>query len=529
MYNKPIQHWQPLPKIFKIAIITTLLLGLFFRFANLGERPYWHDEAYTLLRTSGHTIEEMTHTIFDGKVVSRDAVLRYQKITPEKTIKDVAQSLVSEEPQRMPLYYFIARGWIQWFGSSVTATRSLSVLISLFVFPSLYWLCIELFAQPIAAWLTLALIAVSPFHVHYAQEVREYVLWTVMLLLMNAALLRSLRLKTPSAWLLYSITVALSFYTFILTSVIAIAHLFYVGMVKGWRRTEQSIAFLKALMLGLLAVLPWLIFTVLGFSQVQDTSAWMNHPQPLRSLIKQWFGNLLFIFFRDQFTKPWHWLVAVTIASLIGVAGFYLWRRSQRSTWLFLAVLVLMPFLALAIPDLALGGIRSINRRYLVPSILGIQITVAFFLTTQLIQTHGKQWKQMQWRLVTILLVTVGVVSCLLQMVRPQRTDDQGIAQLINQASPSIVVSNEASVRGGGTIGDVLVLSHLVNSQTQFQLVIKPNVPTLPPNSKVFLYKPFALLKQQIQSQCLPQPIYQEKLFECRSQKALNSELSFQK
>lgn len=42
----------------------------------------------------------------------------------------------------------------------------------------------------------MALIAVSPFHVLYAQEAREYSLWTVTILLSSAALLRAMRVKT---------------------------------------------------------------------------------------------------------------------------------------------------------------------------------------------------------------------------------------------------------------------------------------------------------------------------------------------
>jgi uncharacterized membrane protein len=517
MYKNLIPHWQPLPKNFKITIIITLLVGLFFRFANLENRPYWHDETYTLLRTSGHSIVEITQSIFDGRIISRDAVLSYQQMAPDKTWRDALMSIVAEEPQRSPLYYLITHWWRQWFGDSITAIRSLSVFISLLMFPSLYWLCIELFSQPIVAWITLLLAAVSPFHVHYAQEIREYSLWTVTLILMNAALLRSLRLKTISAWGVYSITVALSFYTFILTGFIAIAHIIYVAVIERWHRTEQSIAFLKALILGLGIFAPWMMLSIFDFSQVQETSAWMNYSMPLPALIGQWFSNFLSVFFRDQFSRPLQWLLAIAIPSLIAVASFFLWRRSSKVIWLFLALLVFLPFLGLAMPDVIMGGIRSVNRRYLVPSVLSIQMTIAFFLSTQLIQTRTHDWKQLQWRSVTVLLITMGVVSCWLQIVRPPKTDDQAIADLINQAAPSIVISNEASIQGGGTIGDVLVLSHLVNSQTQFQLVIKPNVPKIPPHTHVFLYKPFALLKQQMQSQCSPKPIYHEKLFECRS------------
>ncbi|MER3475847.1 MAG: hypothetical protein C4287_03855, partial [Leptolyngbya sp. ERB_1_2] len=80
----------------------------------------------------------------------------------EKTWLDMMRSLITEEPHRVPLYTGIARGWMKWLGNGVVAMRSLSAVISLLVFPALYWLCVELFMQPFTAWIAIMLMAVSP-------------------------------------------------------------------------------------------------------------------------------------------------------------------------------------------------------------------------------------------------------------------------------------------------------------------------------------------------------------------------------
>ena len=39
-------------------MIVILVLGIFFRFANLEKKVYWIDEGYTSLRISGYTESE---------------------------------------------------------------------------------------------------------------------------------------------------------------------------------------------------------------------------------------------------------------------------------------------------------------------------------------------------------------------------------------------------------------------------------------------------------------------------------------
>ena len=41
-----------------------LVVGVFFRFANLDAKVYWHDETYTSLRISGYTVNETIKLCF---------------------------------------------------------------------------------------------------------------------------------------------------------------------------------------------------------------------------------------------------------------------------------------------------------------------------------------------------------------------------------------------------------------------------------------------------------------------------------
>ena len=213
----------------RILLVTLLVLGVFFRLVNLDRKVYWYDEGFTSLRVGGYTIPEVVQQSFKGQVISvADLRDRYLSPNSGRGFFGTIKSLAVEDPQHPPLYYLLTHLWMQWFGNSVAAIRSLPALISLLVFPCAYWLCIELFKSSLTGWIAMAIIAVSPFHVLFAQEAREYSLWTVTILLTSATLLRAMRLKTVYSWGIYALSLAISLYTFLFSIFIGIGHGIYV-------------------------------------------------------------------------------------------------------------------------------------------------------------------------------------------------------------------------------------------------------------------------------------------------------------
>jgi uncharacterized membrane protein len=217
-------------------------------------------------------------------------------------LTDTINSLAVDDPQHPPLYYLIARLWVQLFGYSVTVIRSLSACISLLVFPCLYWLCLELFGASLVGWVAIALIAISPFHVLYAQEAREYVLWTVTILLSSAALLQAMRLQTRLSWGIYAATLALGFYSFLFTGLVAIGHGIYVVATVGYRWSKTTKAYLLASLATLVAIAPWLFVLMTNWLQFRATTGWMETIQvPQMVLIKMWGLHLIRLFVDFRF------------------------------------------------------------------------------------------------------------------------------------------------------------------------------------------------------------------------------------
>lgn len=238
----------------------------------------------------------MSRKLFNSQEISIKDLQKYQRPNPETSAIDTIKGLAKEEPQHPPLYYAIARFWAQWFGSSPTAMRSLPVLFSLLVFPCIYWLCLELFDSSIVGWVAVGLIAVSPIFIRYAQEARQYSLWTVMILLSSVVLLRAISLKTNFSWIAYAVTVALSLYCHLLSGLVFIGHGIYVFTIERFRLSKTFTAYLLASSFGILTFTPWMAVIVINNKMLFATTDWTKAPLPFLSLLKAWSLYLSRIF-----------------------------------------------------------------------------------------------------------------------------------------------------------------------------------------------------------------------------------------
>jgi uncharacterized membrane protein len=498
------------------VVAIALALGIFFRIAHLDYQIYWHDETYTSLRVSGFTAAEVKADLFTDRLVTLEEVAYYQQPAPEKTALDVVRSLALEDAQHPPLYYLLARGWVEMFGASVTALRSLSVLLSLLIFPALYWLCRELWneghkpaLQPLGTAITglaLALVAVSPYHVLYAQDAREYVLWSGLTLLFSAAFLRAVRLTSWPTWGLTALLFAAGLYTQPLMLMVGAASWVYLLLVNNFQVTRSVIRGSVALGLGVLAFVPWL--WVMYVNRVPGT-AWTAEPVSLEIWLKVWGLHLQRAFLLTQGDFGFdHWSSHLSLPILLGLviyAAYSLYRTAPPRIWLFVAALITCVALPLALPDLVLGGQRSLSGRYLVPFYLGLPLLVAFTLAQKL--QHPQPWQRQFGRVMTALLVTVGIISCGLNAQSQTAWSKvinyhlPEVAETINAAPQPLLISDAFGVN----FGNVLALSYLLDPQVQLLLIGSPDiyhVPQLPAGfGSVFVLNPSDAFRQRLEAQ----------------------------
>lgn len=402
--------------IFKILCIALLIIGVFFRFANLDKKVYWGDETSTSSRIAGYTFQEIRENFSGSYSLGIEDIKKYQQLTSERTWVDVVKGLAAEEPQLPPVYFLSLRWWAQLFGTSVTAIRSFSALISLLAFPCIYWLCRELFESSTPAWTAVALIAISPFHLAYAQEARPQSLWIVTILLSSAALLRAIRVNTRWSWGIYTATLVLSLYTYMFSALVAIGHGIYVFLNGGFRFSKTVRAYLIAAVIGGLITVPWVIATVSSFTKLDQGTSWVKIKVPLGDLVRTWLlsVNRLFMDFNYNFTyRNSFFYFGITITTvLVGYAIYFLCRHTSKRTWSFILLLIIITALALVLPDLIGGGRRSGVARYLIPSFLGIQLAVAYLLASNLSLPAQKLWHRQLWNSLTLSLISVSIVSC---------------------------------------------------------------------------------------------------------------------
>lgn len=478
--------------------IILLVLGIFFRFVNLDRKVYWHDEVYTSLRIAGYTRNEVVQQVFDGRVIGIEDLQKYQRLNPEKGITDTIEALMGNA-EHPPLYYLMARLWAQWLGDSVTVRRSLSAWISLLAFPSIYWLCWELFQSPRVGWIAIAFMSISPFHVLYAQEAREYSLWTVTILLSSAALVRAMRLNTKFSWGIYAATLALGFYSCLLFVLVAVEHGIYVLVIECCQWSKRLSAFILAILAGVITFSPWLLVIITNFFHLQRATAWMTVNPPLEFLVKIWglHVSCIFVDFGFDLDHPVTYLFPWVLLILMGYSIYFICRQTPQRIWLFIVTMIIVTPLALILPDLMLGGQRSTVSRYLIPGFLGIQLAVSYGFAHHIFS--GRLYHIKIWQVILGILFAGGIVSCIISSQaetwwnKITSYQNPQMASIINQANRPLVISNASDINPG----NVISLSYLLNPKVQFQLVVDPKIPKIADNfSDVFLYYPSKTLQQ---------------------------------
>ena len=483
------------------AIGLALAWGIFFRFYHLDRKVFWGDEVFTAMRASGYSAAEVIERTYTGEILDLADLQQYQRPI-DRSWQQTWDALIGS-PEQAPLYYLLARGWMLMFGEdvagvapadltrSISTWRSLSAVISLLLFPCVYWLCCELFASTATAWIAIALIALSPFYVLFAQEARLYSLWTVSIALSSAALLRARHQQR--GWWLYALTLALSFYTFLFSGLVAIGHGIYIFALSGWRWSKTITAYLGATFLGLLLFSPWLVVILTHSGQLSRNVAHLDQDQPNLSAL--WLLNLSRIFF--DFNHGASWINPLTYAAAaLGIYALYWLNRDRaKRVWLFIFALIGVTGTVLILADLVLGGQRSAVARYPIACYLGIQLAVARLFADQIFEKPLRR----KWAIAFAAVLLVGLLSCGVSSQMQlwwnkglfKTRNNPEIAAVINQSPAPLVISDAAIER-------VLSLSYLLQHQTKFQLVTM-KLPAAPPRDRqIFLYQPSLRLRRQM-------------------------------
>ncbi len=100
----------------------------------------------------------------------------------QRTWEGLWRGISTIEPNP-PLMYLALRVWVALAGASEFVTRYFSVFFGVACVPLLYRLAREIFASRMIALCAAALIAINPYQIWHAQDVRNYTMWPALSLL----------------------------------------------------------------------------------------------------------------------------------------------------------------------------------------------------------------------------------------------------------------------------------------------------------------------------------------------------------
>ncbi|MCU0569556.1 MAG: glycosyltransferase family 39 protein [Oculatellaceae cyanobacterium Prado106] len=513
-----------LPRLWRWIVIVVLFLGIFFRVSYLERKVYWVDEVATSIRVAGYTRTEVIQQVSQGQVLSPQDLLQFQQLTPDRSIRQTWQALV-KSPEHAPLYFLLTRLWAEGFGSSVVAMRSLSVLFSLLALPCLYGFVQELFKSPFIASIAVVLASVSPFFVAYAQEARPYSLWILTLILSGWLLLRGLRLGDRGSWFAYAICLSLGFYTSLLSIFVAIAQGIYVFITGRLLKQYQMIPFRNwAIAAGLagLSFTPWIIVILQHWQKLQDNTTWMQSPMDLAAMIAIWLYSIVILFVDFPVYLAFDPVIVsavladIGLITLVGYSFYFLCRRTLLSRSFFVVTLTFSTLSFLIVLDLVLQTQTSTAPRYWMPAHLGILLAIAHLFGQKLSMSQVRLDHHLRlWKLGLIILISMGVISCGVNLKRSPRFQktrnlhNGAIATLINQADNPMVLTESSQTL------DLLSLSHDLVPQARIQIL--PSLRSLTDSSSCqsfFVFNPSETFTQTLKQQYSEQirRIYQPKL-----------------
>src|ERR1700752_2260762 len=225
-----------------------LALALVVRLLGILSRPIWYDEAFAIL--------------FSQKGFR---AMLYGTLAPTGAgIADIH-----------PLgYYTLLWLWIKVFGDSLFAVRLLSILAGLVSVYLIYLIALEALSDQKSAQLAMLLVALAPFPIHYAQEIRMYSFLSMWLLLATYSYQQGSKTGNWRWWGLFSVSAAFAQYTHNLAAFYLLPLALSPILQKDWK-TFRSVVF--AGLGGLVLYLPWLTQLPSQFAKIQQ-AYWVERP-----------------------------------------------------------------------------------------------------------------------------------------------------------------------------------------------------------------------------------------------------------
>lgn len=480
-----------------LLAVFALLATSTLRFRDLGHMQLSHDEVYSISRVFGIRHQQLVDAVHDGKVLTPAELLRFQNAQPGNGLKETLAAL-KEHPEHSPLYYLIGWAVSDWSDKPIVALRGASAILSLLLFPAVFWLARELWDRRYACT-ALALAAASPLFFLYAREARQYAFWLALITGASAALVRYLRHSTPASALIYIALLMLALYTHLMTALVMLAHaLFVVLHFRDQRAVLIHVAKRLALAWGIVLILfvPWFAVILERRHAFANYTDWMSHATSISNMFTAWTGHIAHLFVDLPGAAPF-WIPGTIAASIVTIRFFL---KAPRQPRLFLGALMLTYVCSVVLPDLLLGGRRSLETRYLLPLLLALELILAWAITSGLSSIRATL-QRASFAAFVLLLVSglysqYVISSAETWWTKSFSMEDVSLAKVINASDRPLVIGSYSTV----STGEILVLAHMLDAHVRVLMEDWQQPAQVPDGySRLFVFMPSDELKTQLE------------------------------
>jgi mannosyltransferase len=388
------------------VLLLTVGVGALLRFAAIGEKSLWFDEAFALHVAS--------RSVLDGL------------------------HLITNVDTHPPLYYLLLSAWIHWFGTSEAALRSLGAIFSTATVAGTCWLGRRIAGNAVGL-LAAFLTAVAPFHVQAAQEARMYPLLGLLTLASWGVLAVAVE-DRPRAWFVYAVVTALMLYTHYFAVFTLLGQAIFIAAAAP--RARQSWIIAQAL--TFLLFLPW-VPVFLG--SVLSGAGWpFWRPEFGLHTVTATLGLLSFgghafgfeSYYLNPTTPAWFQvLILVPFIAVLG-AGLVTSRTRPTALWLLVGSLV-VPLAAAMLFSLRYNIVYPRYFSFLTPM---YAIVVAMGIVVLCRRISAASWRAaVLIATLCILVLNAWVLDEYYANPRLSRFDWRGAARLVSAlARPEDVV-----------------------------------------------------------------------------------------